>query len=129
MELGWKECKHEPGVWIKEEKGVVVGILTVCVDDCMLSATDEKKAREEMRRVHEKHPVVEIKKEISADGTHKFDLLGADVEMNPEKRSLYIHMTNYAIKLLKKFDMASRNPARLKKLWTPQKTVEISVTE
>jgi len=31
--------------------------------------------------------------------------------------------------VLKKFDMASRNPARLKKLWTPQKTVEISVTE
>jgi hypothetical protein len=31
--------------------------------------------------------------------------------------------------VLKRFDMASRNPARLKKLWTPQKTVEISVTE
>ena len=31
--------------------------------------------------------------------------------------------------VLKKFDMASRNPARLKKLWTPQKPVEISVTE
>jgi hypothetical protein len=31
--------------------------------------------------------------------------------------------------VLKRFDLASRNPARLKKLWTPQKTVEISVTE
>ena len=31
--------------------------------------------------------------------------------------------------VLKRFDLASRNSKRLEKLWTPQKTVEISVTE
>ena len=31
--------------------------------------------------------------------------------------------------VLKRFDLAARNSKRLEKLWTPQKTVEISVTE
>ena len=31
--------------------------------------------------------------------------------------------------VLKRFDLASRNSKRLEKLWTPQKTVEISITE
>ncbi len=40
----------------------------------------------------------------------KFDLCGADIEYNPEKKKLRIHMTNYVHKLLKRFDMSNAKP-------------------
>jgi hypothetical protein len=109
-DIGWVECKHEPGVWTKSEGGKVIGIMTVYVDDCMMACCSKERARAELKLMAGKHPLTEIKTEVSADGTIRFDLLGADVELNPKKRTLRMHMKNYCEKFLKKFDMQDCKP-------------------
>ena len=44
-----------------------------------------------------------IATETTGDGTMKFDLCGADVEINPKKRTLKIHMKNYVEFALQKW--------------------------
>ena len=111
--LGWQECKMEPGVWLlREETGEkkILAYLTVYVDDCVLAGKTKKIMKEQMDRIHKIHPLSPIKTETTEDGTMKFDLCGADIEYNPEKKKLRIHMTNYVHKLLKRFDMSNAKP-------------------
>ena len=104
--LGWTECISEPGVWRKEG----VGLLTVYVDDCVLACKSAEIAERECEAVHKAHPLSRIETKIEKDGSMTFDLTGADITYNAEKRTVKISMKNYINKMLKRFDMLGAKP-------------------
>ena len=106
QELGWKECKHEPGVWIKVVDGVIKGYLTVYVDDCVLACRNKVILKHELDAINDKHPLTLIKCDPTQDGGISFDLTGADIEYNALKRTVKISMKNYIKKMLARFDMS-----------------------
>jgi hypothetical protein len=103
--LGWTECKSEPGVYIKSENGVIVGYLTVYVDDCILAGCNLDRVNAELALINAKHPLSVIETKTDDNGTQFFDMCGADIEYNAEKNTLRISMSNYIRKILKRFDM------------------------
>lgn len=109
--LGWVECKYEPGVWVKrDDKGKVIGILTVYVDDCVLCAAAPELAEEECAKIHKHHELTKIATTTNADGALCLDLLGADIEFNAKARTLKLSMKNFINKLLKRFDLQEMKP-------------------
>jgi len=104
---GWRESKHEPGAWTlwKDTDRTLIGILTVYVDDCILERIDEKTARDQLAKMHARHPVTEIKTTNSPSGAICFDMLGADREINPKGRTLTIDMKKHPNKLPQRFDV------------------------
>ena len=108
--LGWRECKAEPGVWVLREDEVVTGYLTVYVDDCVLGCRTKEIAEREFRKISDKHPASIIATKTGSSGTMRFDLCGADVELNPRERTFRMSMGSYVDKMLARFDMVNAKP-------------------
>ncbi len=110
--LQWEECAAEPGVWIrKDEKGVVCGVATIYVDDCIMCASSEPLCNQCVEEINKIHPLSRIATNKAEDGAISFDMLGADVHYHREKRQLLISMETYVDKVLKKFDMMECKPS------------------
>ena len=103
--LGWRQSNHEPGVWILKERDEVVGICTVYVDDCVVACETKESSEAELEKIHNLHPLTRISTKKFPDGSIEFDLLGADVLINTQKREFKLSMTKYVDKLLARFDM------------------------
>ena len=108
-ELGWAESDAEPGLWRLVVGHTVKAVLTIYVDDCIVTAETEELVDHLIKQVHDKHPVSMIEMR-SVDlqgrkGAVQFDLLGADCIYHQQSGFLRISMENYIEKILKKFDM------------------------
>ena len=110
--LGWVECKNEPGVWRKHHPVTkeIHSYLTVYVDDCVLCSIDKKTVNEELKLIHDKHPLSVIKCDPTPTGGKTFDLTGADIDYNASKNTVKISMKTYIEKMLRKFDMLEAKP-------------------
>jgi len=103
--LGYEECKSEPGVYRKVVNGETVAYITVYVDDCIVRAKTSELCEQEVEAINKMHPLTRIQTRTDASGTQHFDMCGADIAYNSEKRTLKISMANYIDKIMKRFDM------------------------
>ena len=111
-QLGWEECKSEPGVYRKFDKKTkeVVAYITVYVDDCIVGAKTRQMCDKEVKLINDVHPLKIIETKVDNDGTMNFDMCGADIAYNAGKHTLKISMSNYIDKVLERFKMEDCKP-------------------
>lgn len=103
---GWQMCPREPGLFRKDGM-----ILSMYVDDSLISGPCKAKVREETNRILSRFSGKIIHPVVGADGVETRDLLGATLLYCREKKSVKIHMRDAIAKLLKKYNMSGCRPS------------------
>jgi len=121
LSFGYTQCVLDPCVFIKrDEKGEVISILAVWVDDCLLIAKDAAEVKKSVAEIASKFTVSE-EKELSY-------FLGMTVVRDRSNRVLKVTGQRYVDELLEEFRMQGCNEVKTPEEVSKKLTKEMSPT-